>query len=96
MKAFNNGEECIKCMDMNPDLVIVDFFLQVAGSQLTGLDVMKKILEINPSTPVVFLSGNDDETTINEAIAAGAKRYILKNGYFIDNLTECVSELLGN
>ena len=96
IRTFNSGEECIKCMDMNPDLVIVDFFLQGADPQMTGLNVLKKIKEINPTTLIVFLSGNDDEATINEAMTAGAKRYILKNGYFIDNLIECVSELLGN
>ena len=96
IKTFNNGEECIKCMDMNPDLVIIDFYLYGADSQITGLDILKKIREINPATPVVLLSGNDDKTTINEAITAGAKRYILKNGYFLDNLLECISELLND
>ena len=93
VKTFYNGDACIKCMDLNPDLVIVDYFLESADS-MTGLDVMKKIQETHPFTPVVFLSGNDDTAIINEALAIGAKKYILKNGYFIDNLKKCVSEIL--
>jgi DNA-binding NarL/FixJ family response regulator len=58
------------------------------------MDVARKIKEINPSTPVVFLSGNDDEAVINEAKAMGVEKYILKDGYFIDNLIECVSKIL--
>ena len=96
IRTFNSGEECIKCMDMNPDLVIVDFFLQGADSQMNGLDVLKKVKKINPNTPVVILSGNDDETTINETKAAGAKNYILKDGYFINNLIDCVSAILND
>jgi len=96
LKTFHSGEECIKCMDMNPDLVIVDFFLQGADSQMNGLDVLKKVKKINPNTPVVILSGNDDETTINETKAAGAKNYILKDGYFINNLIDCVSAILND
>ncbi|MDR1171129.1 MAG: response regulator [Bacteroidales bacterium] len=93
IRTFNSGEECIAHMDVKPDLVVVDFFLQ-GDSQMTGLDVVKKIKEINPATLVVFLSGNDDDTVINEAKAVGVEKYILKNGYFIDNLVECVSEIL--
>ena len=96
LKTFKSCEECIKSMDMNPDLVIVDFFLQGVDSQMTGLDVLRKIQKTNPTTPVVFLSGNDDISAINEAKAVGAKKYILKNGYFINNLIECVSEILND
>jgi DNA-binding NarL/FixJ family response regulator len=94
IKTFNSGEECIAHMDMNPDLVVVDFFLYAGDSQMTGLDVVKKIKEINPATLLVFLSGNDDDAVINEAKSAGVEKYILKNGYFIDNLIECISEIL--
>ena len=94
IKTFNSGEACIENMHMNPDLVVVDFFLYSGESQMTGLDVVKKIKGDNPSTLVVFLSGNEDDTVINEAKALGVEKYILKNGYFIDNLIECISELL--
>jgi DNA-binding NarL/FixJ family response regulator len=94
IQAFSSGEECIAHMDMNPELVVVDFFLNGSDSQMTGLDVVKKIKEINPDTLVVFLSGNDDAAVINEAKAMGVEKYILKDGYFIDNLIECVSEIL--
>jgi len=94
VQAFNSGEDCIKHLYMNPDLVVVDFFLNGDDSQMTGMDLVKKIKEINPETLLVFLSGNDDDAVINEAKAIGVEKYILKNGYFIDNLIECVSNIL--
>ena len=89
--TFNNGEDCINNLSMNPDLVVVDFFLQ--GS-VTGLDVVKTIKMTHNHIPVVILSGNDNDEVISEAKAAGVEKYILKDGYFIDNLIECVSEIL--
>ena len=94
IKTFDSGEACIEHMHLKPDLVVVDFFLYSGESQMTGLDVVKKVKEINPDTIMVFLSGNEDDTVINEAKALGVERYILKNGYFIDNLIECISEVL--
>jgi len=93
VKAFQSGEECIAHMYMNPDLVVVDFFLNSDDLRMTGMDVVKKIREINPATSLAFLSGNDDETVINEAKSVGVEKYILKNGYFIDNLIEHISIL---
>lgn len=94
IKTFNSGEECMEHMYMNPDLVVVDFFLNTGDSQMTGMDLVKKIREINPATFLVFLSGNDDDAVINEAKNLGVEKYIIKDGYFIDNLIECVSKLL--
>ena len=93
VKTFGSGEECLESMYLNPDLVVVDFFLSCAES-LTGIDLVKKIKKTNPATLLIFLSGNDDKAVINEAKALGVEQYILKDGYFIDNLIECVTKLL--
>ena len=93
VQTFNDGAECLDSMRLNPDLVVVDFFLN-SDDSMTGMDLAKKIKETNPSTHVIFLSGNDDIAVINEAKAIGVERYILKDGYFIDNLMECITTLL--
>jgi len=94
IKTFSSGEACMESMYLKPDLAVVDFFLNSGDSQMTGMDLVKKIKEINPATLLVFLSGNDDDAVINEAKRLGVQKYILKDGYFIDNLIECVSKLL--
>jgi len=94
VKTFYSGEECMENMYLKPDLVVVDFFLSSGDSQMTGMDLVKRIKEINPATFLVFLTGNDDDAVINEAKNLGVEKYILKDGYFIDNLIECVSKLL--
>jgi len=93
VKTFGSGTECLESMYLNPDLVVVDFFLNTADS-MTGMDLVKKIKEAHPATLLVFLSGNDDAAVIEEAKALGVEQYILKDGYFIDNLIECVTRLI--
>jgi two-component system nitrogen regulation response regulator NtrX len=94
IRAFSNGEECMKYLSMHPDLVVVDFFLHGDSAQMTGLDVVKAVKTSYPETPVIILSGNDNTSVIEEALAVGVQKYIVKDGYFIDNLVECVSQLL--
>jgi len=93
VETFKSGEECIEHMHKNPDLVVVDFFLNSDPEHMTGMDVIKKIKEISPATKLIFLSGNDDVAVINEATSLGVDKYVLKDGYFIDNLAECISDL---
>ena len=91
VRTFQSGEECIENMHLKPDLVVVDFFLNTGN--MTGMDVAKKIKEINPVTIVAFLSGNDDHAVIDEAKSIGVDKYVLKDGYFIDNLMEYITNL---
>ena len=93
VQTFDSGEACIEHMYMHPDLVVVDFFLSAGDTSMTGMDVVKKIKEISPATKLIFLSGNDDVAVINEATAIGVDKYVIKDGYFIDNLIEHISSL---
>ena len=95
-KSFSSGEDCIANLYLNPDLVVIDFFLSTSDAMMTGMDVVRKIKETHPNTLMVFLSGNDDENVINESKREGVKRFIIKNNYFIDNLVECISELFSS
>lgn len=56
------------------DVVILD--LNLTDSE--GLDSLDKILSRAPETPVVVLTGKDDEKIIFEALRRGAQDYIVK------------------
>jgi PAS domain S-box-containing protein len=57
-----------------PDLIISDLGLPDSS----GLDTVTKILEKAPQTPLVVLSGFDDESTAIKAVKAGAQDYLVK------------------
>ena len=70
------------------DLVILDGLF----TDGTGIELCKRIREFDPSTPIVFFSGDSKESTRYESINAGAQAYIAKPD--ISGLRSTVNELL--
>ena len=57
VKLFYNGEDCMLAFEENPDVVLLDFHLNVDDETAkTGFDYLKIIKERNPEQAVVMLS----------------------------------------
>ena len=56
-----------------PEIVIVDF--ELPGS---GLESVRQILEISPSTRIIVLSKHAEEYRVREALELGIRGYVLK------------------
>ena len=70
-----NGEEGLELFKLhNPDMVITDIQMPV----MNGLDMAKKILQINPSVPIAVTSAYSDSEYLINAIEIGIDKYILK------------------
>lgn len=77
---FSNGEDCIKNMNMNPKIVVLDYFLNSASREaMNGLEVLKKIKIISPETMVLMLSNQDDIQIATDTMKYGAFDYVSKN-----------------
>lgn len=61
-KKYANGEDCIKDLHLNPDLILLDYILP----NKNGLDILREIKKMNKNIPVVILSSQQD---VNVAIA---------------------------
>ncbi|MCK4853564.1 MAG: response regulator [Bacteroidales bacterium] len=90
VKTFFSGEECLDNMHLMPDLVVVDHMFIGMKGQMNGLQVVKKIREINQEVTILVLSSQEDEDIIADFINSGAKQYISKDDYFIDTLIETI------
>lgn len=66
--------QAIPFIKQNPDVVILDIGLQ----DTDGLEVLKRIKEINPSIQVIMLSGYGDNERINKSLQHGAFGYLIK------------------
>lgn len=75
IKTFKNGEESLKALHLEPDLLILDYSL----SGMNGLEVMRKVKEQLPETDCIFLSGQNDVEVAVKLIKAGAADYVVKN-----------------
>ncbi len=94
MKAYESGEECLKEMDKAPDLVILDYlFIGQNKKFMNGMEVLDKIKELKPDTPVIMLSGQDNGEVVLELARKGIDDYVIKDHNLIDNLHTAIEQL---
>lgn len=93
INTYQNGEECISALSLNPDLIILDHIFNSNQSDFqSGLEIMKEIKSKNNNVKVVILSSISDENVKSDYLKNGASRFIEKNDYFIDALIEIFEE----
>jgi CheY-like chemotaxis protein len=94
IEAFEYGEDCLKAMNKNPDLIILDyFFINKDRKVMNGMEVFDKIKESKPDTPVIMLSGQEKGEIVLELARKGIDDYIIKDNNLIDNLNDAIKEL---
>ena len=71
-----NGKKAVKLVDTErPILVLLDIRL---GWGKDGIQVLKEVKELAPSTKVIMMTSVADEEVIEEAFRLGADDYIIK------------------
>jgi len=69
------GAEALKMFALvNPDWV----FLDLKMPDIDGLEVLRKMKEINSGIQALIITGRDDELSENEAHSLGARDYLIK------------------
>ena len=74
-RAADLAEAKIRVIAAPPDVLLLD--LNLPDSQ--GLETVKEIRKKAPTTPIVVLTGHDDEELALKILAAGAQDYLTKN-----------------
>jgi len=93
VRSILSGEECLAHLNLNPQLIVLDYYLgEGESTAMSGLDTLKKINEINKNIPVVILSREKDKSLIKEFLHYGAIRYVIKDDFFINTLIETIEE----
>ena len=77
----STGEEAIRLAgELKPRDIVMD----VAMPGTSGLAATKAILGNDPDAKILMLSMHSEETLVRQALAAGARGYILKNALDLD------------
>lgn len=77
----SNGDEAIKLVaELTPQVVVMDAAMPGTG----GLEATRKILSKHPRAAILMLSMHAEETLVRQALAAGARGYILKTALELD------------
>jgi two-component system response regulator HydG len=89
--GLNSGKSAIDWMKKNtPDLVLCDFRLE----DMTGADMLNKINEMHPDTPVIIITGYSDVKDAVEVMKMGAFDYVTKP-LFPDEILLTIKKALG-
>jgi len=71
VRKFSSGEECIKNLNLNPDVVILDYGLP----GISGIQTLMSIKKYAPDTPVIVVTGNRDKQIAEQFLTAGVYEY---------------------
>ena len=80
IKTYATGELCVENLNLNPDIVILDFHLDgIDKSAMNGLETLDKIKKFNPQIPVIMLSSQDKIDVAISCMHHKAFDYIVKS-----------------
>lgn len=89
-----NGEIGLRlAQEKKPDLILLDLVLP----KMHGFDVLKKLKERDETKdiPVIVLTNLEGMDDIDKAIELGAKSYLVKAQYTLEELTEKIKKAFG-
>lgn len=90
-QASDSAQTLASFRRTRPDAVILDLTL---GNE-SGIEILKKLLAIDPDVPVMILSMHDESLHAERALMAGARGYVMKHEA-TDTLIDAVRRLLKN
>jgi DNA-binding NarL/FixJ family response regulator len=79
-----DGREAVElARQLKPELVILD----IGMPNLNGIDAARQIMANQPSTRILFLTMHDSQQMVRDALAAGARGFLLKSDACRDLVT---------
>lgn len=88
----STGSEALEIVKNNSfDIILLDLSLP----DMKGIDVLKSIKKLRPSTPVLIQSMHIEKNIIKQTLASGASGYLLKNAEN-DELAHAILDCLNN
>ncbi len=86
---FSSGQECLQRLNLQPDIVSLDFTLP----DMTGEEVLEKIKTFNKDISVLVLSGQQDIGTAVNLLKVGAFDYITKDNEAKERLLNALNRI---
>ncbi len=77
---FSSGEECLKNLSLNPQIVFLDYnFDKIGKDAMNGTEILKEIKARKPEAEVIMFSGQDRIEVAVNTMKYGAFDYIVKS-----------------
>lgn len=88
--SFKSAEECLRKIDQNPDIVILDY----SFTGINGLELMRRVHETKPAADFIFLSAQNDVEIAVKIVKLGAFDYIVKNEKAPEKLLKSINDAI--
>jgi two-component system, NarL family, nitrate/nitrite response regulator NarL len=75
-EAAQADEALLRVAELHPDLVLMD----IGMKQTNGIHLTAELMQRHPGLAVLMLSMYDNPEYVHQALQAGARGYVLKNG----------------
>ena len=97
ISVFSTGESALLELFKKPDVIILDYHLDnTDNSAMNGIDILKRMKELLPNAPVIFLSGEENPEIAANTIKYGAYDYIVKNDSAFHRLEIMITNSTGH
>ena len=94
ISVFYTGEDCLKHISENPDIIILDYYLNtVQKDAANGLEILNSIRKYYPDTHVVMLSSQESYATALQSIQKGAEQYVIKDDSAFEKTLKMVQQM---
>ncbi len=95
IETYVTGELCLENLSNNPDFIVLDYFLDgIDKTAKNGIDILDKILEINPEIPVIMLSCQDKIEVAIDCMHHKAVDYVVKSETSFIRLKKIIKDLV--
>jgi two-component system, OmpR family, response regulator len=93
ISIFNTGEECLKHLTENPDVIILDYYLNsVRKDAANGMEILQFIKKHYPGLHVIMLSSQERYAIALQTIQKGAEQYVVKDEDAFAKVASMISE----
>ena len=94
IETFATGELCIANLSHDPDVIILDYFLDgIDATAINGIETLDKIKTFNQDIPVVMLSSQDKIDVAIDCMHHRAFDYVVKSETAFVRLQKIISTI---
>ena len=90
---FTTGEACLNELDKNPDIIILDYFLNSDNPEAAdGLQILRKIRSRGNRAHIIMLSAQSEFGVAMQSRMEGAQQYVIKDDQAFERITGLIGE----
>ena len=92
--TFHTGEECLHHLSENPDIIILDYYLNTEKKDAaSGLEILEIVKKNSPRSHVIMLSSQERYGIAMQTIQKGAEQYVIKDENAFEKISSMINDL---